>query len=1022
MKKLIEVALPLEAINIASAREKSIRHGHPSTLHLWWARRPLAACRAVLFASLVNDPSSSPDKFPTQEAQDTERLRLFGIIERLVLWENSNNPKVLEEARAEILKHTEGKPPAVLDPFAGGGSIPLEAQRLGLAAHASDLNPVAVLINKAMIEIPPRYAGKSPVNPESGANLAQGGTWQGAAGLAGDVRYYGKWMRDEAEKRIGKLYPKATVYEHKASGAVYLEAEYRDMLAQTTTLLDAVPSLLPHPSDLEKQEMTVIAWIWARTVPSPNPAAGGAHVPLVRSFALSTKAGKEAWVEPVVNPGTMSYRFEVRTAKTHPQGKPQAGTIGKAGGRCILTGSPMNFDHARKEAQAGKMEARLMAIVAEGKRGRVYLSPTAEQERAAKSAVPIWKPEGETPKKLSGGTCYGYGLTTWDKLFTARQLTALSTFAELVGEAREKVKADYMVAHAPTIAKPRPADTPGIAKLHALLPAHVRTPTALVLNRQTNLPTNTVVKSLPLAAEISDAPSFESQAERYADAVATYLGFSLSRLTDLSNNLTTWRADRESSYHLFARQAIPMTWDYLELNPLLKGTGTIVGATNWTAESIAGNSIYKGEVGRATQGDAVFHGEEGKKYLIATDPPYYDNISYAALADFFYVWLRHTLRPIYPELFGTMVTPKDAELIADPYRHGGKDGAKRHFETGMRRVFRRICETADPRFPVSIIYAFKQSETEDDAKDGDEPGATATASTGWETFLQAMTDEGFTITGTWPMRTELSNRMIGAGSNALASSIVIVCRPRPSDAPTASRREFVAALRRELADALRAMMRANVAPVDLAQATIGPGMAVYSRYAQVLEPNGDPLRVRTALKIINEELDTVLAEQEGEYDADTRFCLAWFEQFGMNAGLFGDADVLARAKATSVNGVAEGGIIESRAGKVRLKKRDELEDDWNPTTDTRRSVWETCQHLIKVLYDDGSEEKAARLLADLNGAEAARDLAYRLYSICERKGWSSEALAYNSLVMAWSEVSKLSARLPSGEPQSALEL
>jgi putative DNA methylase len=959
-KKLIEVALPLEAINKASAHEKSIRHGHPSTLHLWWARRPLATCRAVLFASLVDDPSARPEEFPTDAAQDHERLRLFGIIERLVLWENSNNLNVLEEARAEILKHTYGSPPPILDPFSGGGSIPLEAQRLGLEAHASDLNPVAVLISKALIEIPPKFAGQPPMNPVSRRHLGQGGSWQGAAGLAEDVRYYGKWMRDEADKRIGHLYPKATVWTHRASGAFYTEDEYTNILANTNTLLETKTSLLPHAADLERQALTVVAWLWARTVKCPNPVCG-VQMPLVRTFAVSTKKGNVTWVEPSLDGSSGRVKFTIKTGS----GKPREGTVGRRGAVCVCCGTPVPLDYVRAEGKAKRYGSQLMAVVAEGKRGRVYLPPSEAQENAAAAAQPDWAPETEMPLNPRWFSPPMYGMTRHADLFTPRQLVSLNTFSVLVGEARLKAVKD--------------AEAAGL-----------------------------------------DAELVQS----YGDAVATYLGFALSKMADRGSAICTWFTDRDSTRPTFARQAIAMTWDYAELNTLLTGTGSFEGAVEWTAESFETTPYAPDQWAVATQMSADVSASQHRNYVFSTDPPYYDNIGYADLSDFFYVWLRKSVGSIYPDLFGTMLVPKAEELVATPYRFGGsKDKARQFFEKGLHRVFCHMGESAHPDFPVTIYYAFKQSETDTAEQDGDVLSTTAVASTGWETFLQSLMDAKMQVTATWPMRTELGNRMIGMGTNALASSIVLACRCRPDDAPSASRREFVNALRRELAEALKAMMHGNVAPVDLAQATIGPGMAVYSRYAKVLEPDGTPLRVRTALQIINAELDAVLAEQEGEYDSDSRFCLAWFEQYSMNPGVFGEADVLARAKGTSVAGLAEGGVLEARSGKVRLLKRTELPTNWKPKEDSRRSVWEACQHLIRVLYDEASEQKAAELLAELGGdGEAARDLAYRLYNICERKGWAQEAMAYNSLVIAWSEVTKLSVNLPTGEPQGALEL
>ena len=1004
-KKLIEVGLPLVAINAESAREKSIRHGHPSTLHLWWARRPLAACRAVLFASLVDDPDSDPqyrkgDGSVDEDRAGLKRADLFNLIEELVMWENSNNTEVIRTARAEIArcvasrmiekgvlrpdatvgpkttandlaKHGHchpvamgldtkvgrvrfsfdvsrlppaeivnaflaGHAPPVLDPFAGGGSIPLEAQRLGLRVYASDLNPVPVLINKALIEIPPKFAGRPPVNPEA-QGKKQGAKakrekqktliekeWHRATGLAEDVRYYGQWIRDEAEQRIGHLYPKIQV---------------------TATMAQDRPDLLPYVG----QTLTVIAWLWARTVVSPNPACSGAHVPLVSTFWLSTKKGRKAWIEPIVDKQHNAYRFEVRTGfPDSPEIKQYISEGTKLGRgcrfRCILSDEPIDDSHVKTEGMADRMGVRLMAIVAEGSRERVYLTPSAEHERIALEAEPtgidaIRTAIAEDKRAI---WCLLYGLNRFDKLFTPRQLLALATFSDLVREARERI--------------------------------------------------------------IHDSSDGRNR-EDYADAVTTYLAFSISKLSDRSSNLCSWFTERDSTRSTFSRQGLPMVWDFAELNTLNKGTGTFEGANAWTAEVI--ESLPTDQSGTVAQLDATrATATTPTAPIVSTDPPYYDNIGYADLSDFFYVWLRRSLGAIYPALFSTLLTPKSQELIASPYRHGGsKAKAQDFFESGLGMAFSRVKERHDLDVPMTIFYAFKQTENID-SEDGKEATA-STASTGWETMLTGLISAGFTVRGTWPMRTELGNRMVGMGTNALASSIVLACRPRPANASLATRKEFLTAMRRELPEALRNLQRGNIAPVDLAQAAIGPGMAVFTRYAKVMESDGTPMSVRTALGLINQTLDEVLAEQEGEFDGDTRWALAWFEQFGITEGPFGDAETLSKAKNTAVNGLVEAGVVKARAGKVQLLSRNELPNDWDPATDKRLTVWETTQHLIRILERDG-ELVCAALLNKLGGiAETARDLAYRLYAICERKKWAEEALAYNGLVIVWPELTKL---------------
>jgi len=946
-KKLIEVALPLEAINQASAREKSIRHGHPSTLHLWWARRPLAAARAVIFAQMVDDPASVPEEFPTPEAQEKERQRLFQIIEELVQWENTTNEEVLQKAREEIWKSwrracrdhaghpraaelfNPDKLPAFHDPFAGGGALPLEAQRLGLQAYASDLNPVAVLINKAMIEIPPRFAGQPPVNPEARREktlLAR--EWRGAQGLAEDVRYYGQWMRDAAEQRIGHLYPKLEV---------------------TPELAADRPDLKP----LVGQKLTVIAWLWARTVKSPNPAFAHVDVPLASTFMLSTKPGKEAYVEPVIENG--GYRFTVKVGKPKDPEAAKNGTKLSRGAnfRCIMSGTPIAGDYIKTEGRAGRMGARLMAIVAEGPNGRVYLPPTPEHEAIAREAKPTWKPETPLAPDPRALWTPPYGLTTYGDLFTPRQLEALVTFSDLVGEAMERVRRDALAAGLPDDGVPLRDGGTG--------------------------------------------------AQAYAEAVGVYLAFAVDKCADYWNSIATWMP-RGTVGHAFSKQAIPMTWDFPEANPLSEFHCAWHEAFEWVSKSI--ETLAAIGQGTVKQDDAQSQSVSADK-IISTDPPYYDNIGYADLSDFFYVWLRRSLRPVFPDLFATLAVPKAEELVATPYRHGSKEKAEAFFLDGMTQAMHRLAEQAHPAFPVTIYYAFKQSETE---------GTEGTSSTGWETFLDAVIRSGFAISGTWPMRTERGARSIGIGTNALASSIVLVCRPRPADAPTATRREFVQALKAELPAALAELQRANIAPVDLAQAAIGPGMAVYTRYARVLDAEGRPVSVREALALINATLDEALAEQEGDFDADTRWAIAWFEQHGFGEGEFGVAETLSKAKNTSVAGLAEAGLLESKRGKVRLLKPAEMPVDWNPATDLRLTAWEVVHHLIRAL-EAGGESGAATLVGKLGAkAETARELAYRLYTLCERKKRAAEALSYNALVQSWPEIVRLARESGTARP------
>lgn len=905
-RKLIEVALPLEAINRESAREKSIRHGHPSTLHLWWARRPLAAARAVLFAQFVDDPSSHPEEFPTEELQRKERERLHKLIERLVVWENIRDEKLLAEAHAEILKSTNGNPPPILDPFAGGGTIPLEAQRLGLEAHASDLNPVAVLINKALIEIPPKFAGRPPVSPEVATDQLSH-PWPGATGLAEDVRRYGQWMRDEAEKRIGHLYPKAT---------------------------------LPDGS-----QAAVIAWIWARTVTCPNPACG-ITMPLVRSWWLGKKKGKEAYVVPSVVDGKV--QFSIGHDPRHAPTKDSDGTIGRTGAVCIGCGSAVERDHIKSEGRAGRMGAQLMATVAEGNRTRIYLAPTPKHEAAAQVPRPADVPDQELGYHPKDVWTPPYGLTTFADLFTSRQLTALTTFSDLVTEARERILADAR------------------------------------------------------AAGMTEAERLEAGgtgAAAYADAVATYLGFAISRLADYGSSISTWMPDpkNEGIRNTFARQAIPMTWDYAEANPFSSASGNFSFMLRGIGRAL---DVFptKSSAGFATQGDAA--STPGHNLLISTDPPYYDNIGYSDLSDYFYVWLRRSLRPSHPDLLSTMLVPKAEELVANPYRHGGKDGAHQFFEEGFREVFRRARESALSNYPITVYYAFKQSETTEAGE----------ASTGWETLLEGMIRSGWAVTATWPLRSERGGRMISVGTNALASSIVLALRPREESAPRIDRRQFVDALKAELPSALKELQQGAIAPVDLPQAAIGPGMAVFSRYSAVLEPDGSKMSVRSALARINEILDQVLNEQEGDFDSTSRFAIAWYRQHGYGVGKFGDADNLARARNTSVDVMDRDEILSSRAGRVQLLKPADLSSEYDVLADLHTSNWEALHHLIKVLEHEGISPAGEFLHTALSRPDGAvepdlvKELAHLLFRVAESNGWTKDALSFNTLVTTWPEI------------------
>jgi putative DNA methylase len=941
-KKLIEVALPLEAINRESSREKSIRHGHPSTLHLWWARRPLAACRAVLFASIVDDPSSRPDLFPTEEEQEAERQRLFRLIEELVKWENSNNEEVFGAARAEILKSTDGNPPPVLDPFCGGGSIPLEAQRLGLEAHASDLNPVAVMITKVVVEIPSRIGGGEPVNPDSRSQLVSAAPSSGAKALAEDVRFYGMWLKEEAGKRLGGLFA------------------------------------------AENSAEVPVGWLWARTVRCRYPACQ-AQVPLLMSFLLARRArDSQVWAELDLESGR-SPRFKIKSGHLSRDEvvRLSNGTaaVGPTGRRLKATFlCPFCKDGVVKgayvdtEASHGGIAFTPVCLIVEGNGRKQYREFGTESSETFASAVDYLEEAGladAVPDQPCRGTFASnaqglrYGFVTYADYFTPRQQAALMTFAALIPEVVRRIEDDARAAGLP-----------------------------------------------------DDRESLEqggTGARAYAEAISATLALVISRCADYWSSLATWANDGEFVRNTFSVPGIPMAWDFIEVNPLSSSTGSFENALDWAARVL--QRVPGSPPAFVDQLDATAPRTTDRKFLVATDPPYYANVSYAALSDYFYVWLRRMIGSFFPNLAATMLTPQSAEIVATPFIGDGERSPREHFRDGMSRAFARMYEVHDPRFPVTVFYALKEAEEAVGGRDGG-----GLISTGWETMLEALIEAGFAVVGTWPMRTERGARSVGIGTNALASSVVMTCRARSVVARVESRAGFIRALRAELPAALRQLQRENIAPVDLAQASIGPGMAVFSRYEKVIEADGSQMSVRTALGLINRSLDELLAEQEGDFDPDTRFAVAWFEQFGMDEADFGHADSLARAKNTAVNGLQRAGVLVAGRGKARLVRRDELDSMWNPATDDRLTIWETTQHLVWRLQQEGESETAdlLRRVGDLG--ETARELAYRLYGICERKGWAQEALGYNALVVAWPELARLANEEAGGSTQQTLEI
>ena len=919
-KKLIEVDLPLDEINAESSREKSIRHGHPSTLHMWWARRPLAACRAVIFASMVDDPSECTDEFPDEESQRIERERLHDIIKRMVKWENSNDSDMLAEARyeiarsfarslgenaptdpAEVLQYLNDNALPIYDPFAGGGSIPLEAQRLGLRAVASDLNPIAVLINKALIELPPKFNGKPPVNPEAdpmgmttGKSKSRGKNrkpdqvaWRGAAGLADDIRYYGLKMREMAWDQIGHLYPKAK---------------------------------LPDGS-----EATVIAWLWARTIPCPNPVCG-IPMPLLTTFQLSKKKGNEHWTRPVIDRETNTVSFIVQN---HSDGIPLERTVihGGKGVVCVACNGTATHVYVREQSKAGHLGEQMTAIVAEGDRKRVFLSPTDEQIETALSAKPNSSslPQQKMPMTSSLVSGRGYGITYWHQLFTKRQLQVLTTFSNTLPAVR-----NLIIEHC--------TDT------------------------------------------------------EYADAICTYLALAVGRAADMGSSYTRWHNSGDKVTGVFARQAIPMIWDFAEGSTFSNSTGNWMAHIEWIAKVVARltNDVNSGEVYQADASTTI-HAQNGP--VIVTDPPYYDNISYAELSDFFYVWLRPLLRNIYPDLFAGILVPIQEEMIAAPRFENPRE----RFEELMEKTLNLIRSRCSPEFPSSIFYAYKQQEEQRRGR----------TSTGWEMMLTALVNAGFQLIGTWPMRTEMSARANAMNANTLASSVILVCRPRSEDAPVATRRQFLNELENHLPDALDHLTReGHIAPVDLAQAAIGPGMEIYSKYSRVETISGEPVPVRDALIEINRVIAEYHRREQGELDSASQFCLDWLREYAYGEGRYGQAELLAQAKNVSVESMTD--LLTAEFGVVQLSLPDEYSPDRQLSLGDM-TAWEGCFRMayhLNVNRESGEGIVGAAKVAQAMGsnADSVERLARILYDHYDAKNDSQNAVLFNNLATSWQDI------------------
>lgn len=902
-RKLIEVALPLEAINNACKpeTENPFLRRHPRALHIYWARIPLVACRAVILSSLLDDPSG--DAGLTEEEQDEERARLLDLVTRVSTWEASSAPALLEEARSEICRHLgDDDLPPIVDPFSGRGSICLEAARLGLPARASDLNPVAVLITSGLLDYPARFRDSGSVHPATRDGQLPVGAPTGVGGLLRDIELYAGDVAAKAKEQLASIYPAAS--------------NGRDPLA----------------------------WLWARTVTCPNPACR-ATVPMIRSFAVSSKGATKVWLEPHLDNGSKTVSFDVRRGNGPIPAATKVGSR-QARFRCLFCQTIADEAYIRSEGVAGRIGEQLLTTVTSPGRGREYLKARNEDVAPLESLAPISAIDSDLPKKALGFRVQIYGMTKHSDLFTKRQLRSLAALTDLVNETRDQIEIDAIAA---------------------------------------GLPND--------AIRLADGGR---GAAAYADALVVYLTCAISRLADYANNLATWNDVNQNISHLFQRQAVPMVWDFAESNIITGSQLNLASGAQWVIDALANVPVDR-EV-RVSQRDAARTMPTDERSVVVTDPPYYDNIGYGDLADFFYVWLRRTLGGVLPDLFSTILSPKAAELVATPYRFDGSSlKAKEHFLKGLEASFARARAIQHPDYPMCVFYAFKQEEADEDG----------TASTGWETMLEGLLESGFLITGTWPVRTTKAARSVARGTSALASAIVLVCRPRPDDAGLGTRKGFVQALRDEMPDALRKLQHGNIAPVDLAQAAIGPGMAVFSRHTRVVEASGEPMSVRSALGLINEVLDEVLASEEGELDPETRWAITWFAQHGFNPGDGGDANLLCNARNTALNALIESGIVTSKGGQVRLLVREELPPDWDPLTDRRLTVWEVVQHLIRVLESDG-EVEAARLLRRCGDVgELARVLAYRLYTICQRSGWNSEAAALNGLVVAWPELQRL---------------
>ena len=784
-KKLIEFWLPINTINGSIARYKHTSRGNPLTIHKWWGRLPLTASRAILFAQMVDDPAGYPDLFPTERAQQIERDRLFQLIALLVQWESASNESVIQQAKEEIrnswqrlcARNTDhpyvkqlfdpDKPPGFYDPFAGGGTLPLEAQRLGLATYATDLNPVAVLINKAIVEIPSKFADKHPINPQSNA-MSHLNSWKGTQGLIEDVRYYAQRMQAEAENQIGHLYPRIVI----------------------------TPEMVMEQVDLQPyigRNLPVIAWLWTRTVNSPNPAFREVSVPLASNFMLSSRAGSEIHAYPIIE--SKSYRFSVKLNDLNKMdaAKQRAKLPRKTQFRCLMSGSPISTEYIYNEAMAGRLGARLMAIVAEADHGRIYISPTADHETIARQAHPVWYPDVMLPTHSKSFSPAMYGLKTYGELFTYRQLVALATLSDLVPAMRQQVIVDYL-------------DTV----------------------RKANHATNSILQeSKDKEQDAEDDLSLADGgrgARAYADAICIYLAMIVDKTAEYNSMMVRWYANEDRPKGAFIYPAIPMVWEYAEVNLLANTVGTFNASIREVSSSLASCST-SGIAAVVKQLDARCTGIVTGS-IISTELPCNDNIIYADLSEYFYIWLRRALKSVLPDLFASATVPKMQELVVAPDRHGGREKAETFYFEGITQAIQHIATQAHTAFPTTIFYTGKDHK-------------------GWETLLSTLIQAGFAITGTWPIRREAESRL-AHDVNYPISTIVIVCRTRNLTAAAVPLQEFLAVLQRNIPNNITDFEDNNILPVDFDVAMIGPGLAIFTHYAAVFDSSGKVLTVREA--------------------------------------------------------------------------------------------------------------------------------------------------------------------------------